>query len=81
ANTTDVGEGKVSMPVDYSGEPLAIAFNPGFFLDILRHVKTESVNLGITDSYNPGLITEYDPEDSEPRSNPLFVIMPMRLNE
>ncbi|MCB1137088.1 MAG: DNA polymerase III subunit beta, partial [Chlamydiia bacterium] len=50
ANTTDVGEGKVSMPVDYSGEPLAIAFNPGFFLDILRHVKTESVNLGITDS-------------------------------
>jgi DNA polymerase-3 subunit beta len=82
ANTMDIGEGKVSMPVNYSGDALDIAFSPSFFLDILRHCKTETVNLGITDAYNPGIITEYDPEkEDDVQSNPLFVIMPMRLNE
>ncbi len=82
ANTSKVGEGRVSMPVNYSGEKLEIAFHPGFFLDILRHCKTETVNLAIADSFNPGIVTEID-EDEEIESigNPLFVIMPMRLNE
>lgn len=82
ANSKEIGEGKVSMPVNYVGDRLDIAFNPAFFLDILRHCKTRVLNLGITDSYNPGVLTEFDPEnDSEPRKNPLFVIMPMRLND
>lgn len=74
ANSLEIGEGKVSMPVNYEGEQLDIAFNPNFFLDILRHSREETVTLGITDSYNPGVITE----DS---STALFVIMPMRLNK
>ncbi len=73
ANCMDVGEGKVSMPVNYSGEKLEIAFNPFFFLDILRHSKDETVNLGVSDSYNPGLITD--------STEGLFIIMPMRLND
>jgi len=73
ANCADVGEGKVSMPVHYEGSKIEIAFNPFFFLDILRHSKDETVNLGISDSYNPGIITD--------SSNSLFIIMPMRLND
>ncbi len=73
ANCAEIGEGKVSMPVNYSESKLDIAFNPFFFLDILRHSKDETVNLGISDSYNPGLITD--------SSAGLFVIMPMRLND
>ena len=72
ANCAEVGEGKVSMPVNYTGDTIDIAFNPFFFLDILRHSKDETVNLGISDSYNPGIITD--------SSNSLFIIMPMRLN-
>ncbi|EPP36758.1 DNA polymerase III beta subunit, C-terminal domain protein, partial [Chlamydia psittaci 84-8471/1] len=53
-----MGEGKVSMAVNYSGELLEIAFNPFFFLDILKHSKDELVRLGISDSYNPGIITD-----------------------
>jgi DNA polymerase-3 subunit beta len=75
ANAMDVGEGRVSMPVNYSGDRLDIAFNPGFFIDILRHCSGETVNLELTDSYNPGKITDPDAESS------LFVLMPMRLNE
>lgn len=73
ANCKDVGEGKVSMPVNYNDSKIEIAFNPFFFLDILRHSKDETVNLGISDSYNPGIITD--------SSNSLFIIMPMRLND
>ncbi|HEY2810634.1 MAG TPA: DNA polymerase III subunit beta [Rhabdochlamydiaceae bacterium] len=67
-----IGEGKANMPVNYGGEKLEIAFNPHYLLDILRHSKDESVQFTLTDSYNPGMIT--DSTDAE------FVIMPMRLD-
>lgn len=73
ANCSQVGEGKVSMVVDYSDNILEIAFNPFFFLDILKHSKDELVCLGISDPYNPGIITD--------STRSLFVIMPMRLHD
>ncbi len=73
ANTSEIGEGKVSMPVDYSGESMQIAFNPLFFHDILRHCKDETVSFSITNAHNPGLITD--------SSKAKFVIMPMRLSQ
>jgi len=72
AMSGDIGEGKVSMAVNYGGPKLDVAFNPGYFLDILRHSKDETVQLTLTDSFNPGLIT--DSTSAE------FVIMPMRLD-
>ncbi|MBX7065801.1 MAG: DNA polymerase III subunit beta [Parachlamydiales bacterium] len=73
AMSHDIGEGRVSMPVDYAGSKLEIAFNPYFFLDILRHSKDETVRFGLNDAHNPGLITD--------STEALFVIMPMRLND
>lgn len=82
ANAMDVGEGKVSMPVNYQGSRLDIAFNPGFFLDILRHSKEETVSLGLTDSYNPGIITDKELSTTMTSvPSPIYVLMPMRLNE
>lgn len=71
AASGNIGEGKVSMPVNYSGPKLEIGFNPRYFLDILRHVKDETVKFEVSDPFNPGLIT--DSSEAE------FVIMPMRL--
>lgn len=73
AMSSDIGEGRVSMPVDYAGPKLEIAFNPYFFLDILRHSKDETVRFGLNDPHNPGLITD--------STQAIFVIMPMRLND
>lgn len=73
AASSDLGEGIVSMPVDYTSEPLEIAFNPYYFLDILRHSQDETVTFSINDAYNPGLITD--------STSALFVIMPMRISE
>ncbi len=72
ATSGEIGEGKVNMPVNYAGEKLEIAFNPIYFLDILRHSKDETVKFSVTDSYNPGLVTD--------SSTAQFVIMPMRLD-
>ena len=66
----EAGEGKVEMPLNFQGEPVQIGFNPVFFLEILRHIKDETLSLHITDSYSPGLITD--------SSSAFFVLMPMR---
>ncbi len=66
-----IGEGDVNMPVNYQGEPLEIAFNPNYFLDILRHSKDETINFNIENTYNPALISD--------SSSTFFVLMPMRL--
>lgn len=82
ANTSEVGEGKVNMPVNYHGPKMDIAFNPGYFIDILRHSSDETIALGLRDSFNPGVLSK----NSESLANvfaasPLFVLMPMRLSE
>jgi DNA polymerase-3 subunit beta len=61
------------MPVDFSAEKLEVAFNPFYFMDILRHSKDETITFSIQDAYNPGMITD--------STSAIFVIMPMRLNE
>lgn len=73
ANSAEIGDGKVSMPVNYSGSKIEVAFNPYYFLDVLRHTKDETVNLSLSDAYNPGIITD--------STTTLFIIMPMRLHE
>ncbi len=80
ANTMEIGEGKVSMPINYHGSELSVAFNPDFFLDILRHSTNETVCMGITDSFNPGVIIDSESQEVALGSaSPLYVLMPMRL--
>jgi len=67
-----IGAGHVNMPVNFDGEPFQIAFNPGYFLDILRHTNDETVEFKATSPYTPGLITD--------STQATFVIMPMRLD-
>ena len=82
ATSMEVGEGKVSMPANYQGQKLEIAFNPSFFLYILRHSKAETVTLGISDPYNPGIIVDKEMSTFvAAEASPLFVLMPMHLNE
>ncbi len=81
ANSIDLGEGHVGMPVNYHGDTLEIALNPNYFLDILRHCKEETITLGLTDSYNPGIIRDGENVDHLSQSSPLYLIMPMRLSQ
>lgn len=73
AMSSQIGEGRVSMPVDYDGVRFEIAFNPFLLIDILRHTKDETLKVSLNDSHAPGLFTD--------SSEALFVLMPMRLSE
>lgn len=73
AMASSIGEGVVSMPVDFTENKLEIAFNPFYFIDILRRSNDECVHFSINDSFNPGLITD--------STTSQFVIMPMRLED
>jgi DNA polymerase III subunit beta len=69
------------MAVHYTGPRFDIAFNPIFFLDILRHSYGEYIYMGFQDSFNPVILSdvEFDPSlNSYP--SPLFVLMPLRLS-
>lgn len=78
AISSELGAGEVSMDINYQGEPLEIAFNPIFFLDLLRHCHKETFVIGLIDAFSPALISEETPT---PTSSPLFILMPMRLND
>ena len=71
--SSEIGEGKVDMPVDYSDSPLEIAFNPFYLQDILRNCSDEVIYLSLCDPYTPGLITD--------SAGSIFVIMPMHLQK
>ncbi len=82
ANTVDIGEGRVSMPVHYSGPRFDIAFNPAYFLDILRHSREEYVYVALQDAFNPAVISDVPLTTSlDEFPSPLFILMPMRLTE
>lgn len=81
ANTADIGEGRVSMAVRYSGPRFDIAFNPIFFLDILRHIQGEFIYLGLQDPFNPVVLSDVEFGNTlTPYPSSLFVLMPLRLS-
>ena len=65
------GEATIHLPIDYSGEPLEIAFNPVFLLDVLRVAGCEAVRFSFKDSGRPGVI--HSGEDFT------YVVMPVSL--
>jgi DNA polymerase-3 subunit beta len=81
ANAADIGEGRVSMNVNYSGPRFDIAFNPVHFLDILRHTRGEFIYMGFQDSFNPMILSDVEfGTTTEQFPSPLFILMPLRLN-
>jgi len=60
------------LPVDFSGSPLEISFNPQFVLDVLKNIDSGQVLLEFTTSLNPGVLRPVGDDQM------LLVIMPMK---
>lgn len=67
----DVGEAKIDVPIEYSGEVLEIGLNPDYILDFLKVVDTDKVVLELKDSSTAGVF--------KTGSNSIYVVMPMSL--
>ena len=71
ANSPDIGEAKESMPVNYEGKEIAIAFNPEFLMAPLRNLEDDEVQLDLIDEMSPGVLRG--------SGSFLYVLMPMRV--
>lgn len=73
ATNPDYGESKEETEIDFSGEPIEVAFNPKFFLDAISVIDDENIIVNIVDSNHP-CVVEGDTDKSF-----ISVIMPMRI--
>lgn len=67
----DVGEAKVEMSIEYSGEEIEIGLNPDYILDFLKVVDIDKVGLELKDHGTAGVF--------KIRNNYTYVVMPMSL--
>ncbi|GAA2060267.1 DNA polymerase III subunit beta [Williamsia deligens] len=88
AGGDDSGKAEEEVPVSFHGEPLTIAFNPGYLLDGLAALHSASVDFGFTTPSRPAVLrpaTEETPvpDDSgaypAPSSEFTYLLMPVRL--
>lgn len=75
ANDPNLGEAKESVPIEFSGEGLAIGFNARYVLDFLAVANGPTIRMGLNDPLSPGLFTS----EAEPDAGFSCVIMPMRV--
>ena len=68
------GEARVTLPVDYEGDPIEIGFNPLYLQDPLRVIDFDQVIFKMSESARPGILRGEDAADF------LYVVMPVALS-
>ncbi|AKE87880.1 DNA polymerase III subunit beta [Rhodococcus aetherivorans] len=88
AGGDDAGRAEESLAAEFHGEPLIIAFNPGYLLDGLGSLHSEKVSFGFTTPSRPAVLRpalEEAPEPdasgtfAAPDSDYTYLLMPVRL--
>ncbi|MFC1675871.1 DNA polymerase III subunit beta [Planctomycetota bacterium] len=67
----ETGDAQVELKIDYNDKPIEIGFNPQFFVDVLRVIKTPQFDLELGQQDRPGLIKS--------GKDFLYVLMPINL--
>ena len=88
AGGDDAAQANETLPVDFVGEPLTIAFNPGYLLDGLGSVHAGRVAFGFTQPSRPAVLRPAPETLPEPGadgaiqpvdSDHTYLLMPVRL--
>jgi DNA polymerase-3 subunit beta len=88
AGGDDAGRAEEQLDVKFYGEPLTIAFNPGYLLDGLTSLHSSTVDFGFTTPSRPAVLrpgadTEPVTDDNgayaAPASEYTYLLMPVRL--
>lgn len=88
AGADDVGRAEEDLPVQFSGDPLTIAFNPTYLTDGLGSLHSEKVTFGFTTPSRPAVLRPTgDDEGYVDASGPfpaantdyVYLLMPVRL--
>lgn len=88
AGADDVGKAEEDLPVQFSGDPLTIAFNPTYLTDGLGSLHSERVTFGFTTPSRPAVLRPAGDDDATAgRTGPfpaahtdyVYLLMPVRL--
>lgn len=75
-STADVGEAQWTIPVTYTGEPIAIGYNAAYLLDALRTMTSDDVEVSFNTPTSPGILRPVKEEKGEELT---CLVMPLRL--
>ena len=75
SSSSEFGEAREQLAVDYSGTAMSISFNAQYVLDFLNVVETDSVSLSLKDEVSQAVMTPIGAEGYDYT----YVIMPMRI--
>jgi DNA polymerase-3 subunit beta len=75
SSSSEFGEAREELPVDYAGTPLTISFNAQYVLDFLNVVETDGVLLSLKDEVSQAVMKPVGAEGYDYT----YVIMPMRI--
>ncbi|HEY9263621.1 MAG TPA: DNA polymerase III subunit beta, partial [Mycobacterium sp.] len=87
AGADDVGRAEEDLPVQFSGDPLTIAFNPTYLTDGLGSLHADRVTFGFTTPSRPAVLRPAGDDDGAAGSGPfpaaqtdyVYLLMPVRL--
>jgi DNA polymerase III subunit beta len=88
AGADDVGRAEEDLPVEFAGEPLTIAFNPGYLTDGLGSLHSEKVTFGFTTPSRPAVLRPAGDDEGYSNSDGpfpagqtdyVYLLMPVRL--
>jgi DNA polymerase-3 subunit beta len=77
AGGVDEAEAKESLPADFDGEPLTIAFNATYLLDGLSSLDSDEARMAFTGPTKPAVLT--GKTDGDGGSDHRYLLMPVRL--
>ncbi|MGB0970160.1 MAG: DNA polymerase III subunit beta [Mycobacterium sp.] len=88
AGADDVGRAEEDLPVDFSGDPLTIAFNPTYLTDGLGSLHADRVTFGFTTPSRPAVLRPAGEEQGATsgtgpfpaaETDYVYLLMPVRL--
>ena len=71
-----IGNADEELVVETEGKDTSLRFNPKFFMDVLRNIEDEEVNINFSTSVSPCLITPVDKDRDY-----TYIILPLRNND
>ncbi|MBL1066116.1 DNA polymerase III subunit beta [Streptomyces sp. 7-21] len=80
AGSSDDAQAVERLDAQLEGEPISIAFNPGFLLEGLSAVDSPFAQLSFTTSTKPALLSGKPAQDAEADEAYKYLIMPVRLS-
>jgi DNA polymerase-3 subunit beta len=75
SSSSEFGEAREQLPVDYTGTAMTISFNAQYVLDFLNVVETDLVSLSLKDEVSQAVMKPVGAEGYDYT----YVIMPMRI--